>query len=69
MASEFYFVSHDDMIGYKIAFENSDREICDRLCNRIHAEDIESIQSVSISDYRMQMQLLDQRSRQLNLNR
>src|SRR5438045_2034695 len=66
---EFYFINHTDMNTYKIAFETYNREKCDSLSQKISIENIISIRPVSLSDYRMMMQLLDDRTQQLNANR
>ena len=66
---EFYFINHTDMNAYKTAFETYYRTKCDALSHKISIEDIISIRPVSLSDYRMMMQLLDDRAQLLNANR
>jgi hypothetical protein len=66
---EFYFINQTDMNAYKTAFETYNREKCDSLSHKIKIEDIISIRPVSLSDYKMMMQLLDDRAQQLNASR
>jgi len=60
---EYYFIEHADMQAYKTAFENYDRETCQRLCEKVNLDDISNIRPVSLSDYRIIMQLMEERNR------
>jgi len=66
---EFYFINQSDMGAYRQAFDNYDRESCSRLIQQVNLEDILNIRPVSLSDYKMTMQLLTDRSRQINAAR
>lgn len=56
-----YFISQVNMQAYKNAFEKYDKEGCRRLSVFIHPEDVLSIRSVSLADYKIIMQLLEER--------
>lgn len=60
---EFYFIGHDDMTAYKAAYENYDHEACRRLSRRVDIDDIEAIRPVSLADYRIIMELMEERNR------
>jgi len=63
---EYFFINQSDMGAYRQAFDNYDRESCSRLSQQIKLEDIISIRPVSLADYKMTMQLLTERSQQIN---
>ena len=58
---EYYFIAHADMQSYKSAFENYDKETCIRLSIKLNVEDVLRIRPVSLADYKIIMQLLDER--------
>jgi len=60
---EYYFIEHADMHAYKVAFENYDRETCNRLSEKVNIEDIVNIRPVSLADYRIIMQLIEERNK------
>ena len=66
---EYFFINQSDMGAYRQAFEGYDREACARLSHRISVDDILNIRPVSLADYKMTMQLLDERNQQLSANR
>jgi hypothetical protein len=57
------------MHAYKAAFEKYDCETCNRLSKRIYIDDVLSIRQVSLADYKIIMQLLNERQQQLNMKR
>jgi hypothetical protein len=57
---EYYFIAHEDMQAYKTAFEKYDRKTCSHLCKRLNIEDIQSIRPVSLADYKMIMQAMNE---------
>ena len=59
---EYYFIEHADMQAYKVAFENYDRDTCQRLSQKVQLEDIVNIRPVSLADYRIIMQLINERN-------
>lgn len=63
---EYFFINQSDMAAYRQAFDNYDRDACSRLCIRLNVEDIVTIRPVSLADYKMTMQLLTERSQQIN---
>ena len=66
---EFYFINQSDMGAYRQAFDSYDRESCSRLSQLVSLDDIISIRPVSLADYKMTMQLLTERSQQINAAR
>jgi hypothetical protein len=60
---EYYFIEHSDMPAYKVAFENYDRETCRRLSEKVNLDEIVNIRPVSLADYRIIMQLIDERNK------
>lgn len=64
---DFYFIEHDNMQTYKMAFENYDRQACQRLSRLVEVDDITSIRPVTLSDYKVILQLLNER-RELKQN-
>jgi len=69
MCSEYYFVSQMYMQAYKKAFDQYDRETCKRLSEKIEAEDVLSIRPVSLNDYKIIMQLLEEKAMYWNPTR
>ena len=63
---EYYFISHADMQSYKTAFEKYDRETCARLSMRLNIEDVIHIRPVTLADYKIIMQLMDERQKLIN---
>ena len=63
---EYFFINQNDMSAYRSAFDAYDKESCARLCQLIKVEDILNIRPVSLADYKMTMQLLSERTQQLN---
>jgi hypothetical protein len=63
---EYFFINQSDMGAYRQAFDNYDRESCSRLSQHVNLDDIISIRPVSLADYKMTMQLLTERSQQIN---
>jgi hypothetical protein len=63
---EYYFVNHHNMQAYKTALDRHDKEACKLLCTPINPDDIVSIKAVSLSDYKIIMQLLNERNALLN---
>ena len=66
---EYFFINQTDMSAYRQAFDNYDRESCARLSQKIKVEDIINIRPVSLADYKMTMQLLNERTQQINAAR
>ena len=66
---EYFFINQSDMASYRQAFDNYDRESCMRLSQKVKVDDIMSIRPVSLADYKMTMQLLTERSQQINAAR
>ena len=66
---EYFFINQADMSAYRQAFDNYDRETCARLSQHVKVEDILNIRPVSLADYKMTMQLLNERSQILNASR
>ena len=62
---EYYFVRHANMSAYRNALETYDKESCIRLSQFVEISSILSIRPVSLADYKMMMQLLDDRNDQL----
>ncbi len=66
---EYYFIAHADMNAYKTAFEKYDREGCSRLSKQIQIDDIQNIRPVMLADYKIIMQLIDERQQLINMYR
>ena len=65
---EYFFVEHSDMQAYKTAFENYDRETCRKLSQKVNLEEIVNIRPVSLADYRIIMQLINERNQMQYFN-
>jgi hypothetical protein len=63
---EYYFVPQTNMSSYKSAFDRYDKETCSRLIQPINPDELSSIRPVSLSDYKIIMQLLHERNALLN---
>ena|SRR5205085_374810 len=63
---EYYFVPQLNMHAYKTAFERYDKQMCKSLCYPLKPEELLSIRPVSLSDYKLTMQLLEERNQLLN---
>ena len=63
---EYYFIHQFNMQAFKAAFDRYDKEACKALCTLINSENIISIKPVSLSDYKIIMQLLHERNDLLN---
>jgi hypothetical protein len=61
-----FFIPQDNMQAYKNAFDRYDKETCRRLSIPVQVEDILSIRPVSLADYKVIMQLLDERRQMLS---
>jgi hypothetical protein len=64
---DYYFIPQYNMQEYKTAFDRHDKEKCKSLSMIIKEEDILNIRPVSLSDYKMIMELVYERNQQLNL--
>lgn len=58
---QYFFIAQENLQAYKNAFERYDKESCSRLCSVVNTENILSVRPVSLSDYKIIMQLLDER--------
>ena len=58
---EYFFIYQDNMQSYKNAFERYEKEICKSLSVIINPEELNSIRPVSLTDYKMIMELLEER--------
>ena len=63
---EYYFVQQEHMSAYKSAFDRYDKETCKRLSIPFNPDELASIRPVSLSDYKIIMQLLQERNALLN---
>ncbi len=63
---EYLFVAQMNMQAYKSAFEKYDREACNKLVEKVDMKELVSIRPVSLSDYKIIMELLNERNQQLN---
>lgn len=66
---EYFFINQSDMAAYRHAFDNYDRETCLRLSKKVSVNEILNIRPVSLADYKMTIQLLNERTQQLNAAR
>ncbi len=66
---EYFFIAHHNMQSYKSAFEKYDTETCGRLSKKIHTDDLQNIGPVSLADYKIIMQLMDERQQLINMYR
>ena len=64
---EYYFIEHADIQSYKTAFEKYDRQTCVNLSRKLDIKDVIRIRPVSLSDYKIIMQLLDEQQRLMNI--
>ena len=63
---EYYFIPQQNMAAYKTAFDRYDKETCRNLCTPLNAEDILYVRTVSLSDYKIIMQLLQERNQYIS---
>ena len=63
---EYYFIHQNNMAAYKTAFDRYDKESCRNLCTLLQPSDLVSIRPVSLSDYKIIMQLLEERNQLVN---
>jgi hypothetical protein len=63
---EYFFVNHNNMQSYKTAFERHDKEACRSLSTLVNPDDVVSIKPVSLSEYKIIMQLLNERNSLIN---
>lgn len=63
---DFYFIPQFNMQAYKNAFERYDKDTCYRLSIPVRHDDILNIRPVSLVDYKIIMQLLDERRQMLS---
>lgn len=63
---DYYFVPQENMQAYKNAFDRYDRDACMELVEQVQPEDLVSIRPVSLSDYKMIMQLIGERNQLIN---
>jgi hypothetical protein len=66
---EYYFVSQENMHAYKTAFDKYDKDTCMSLCTKLEAKDLLNIRPVSLSDYKVIMQLLSERNQLMSYQR
>lgn len=66
---EFYFIPQMNMQVYKTAFERFDKETCLRLSTLLKPEELVCVRAVSLSDYKVIMQLMDERNKLINYNK
>lgn len=63
---EYFFIPQVHMNTYKNAFDRYDKETCRRLIELIQVDDILNIRPVSLADYKVIMQLLNERNQRLS---
>jgi hypothetical protein len=61
-----FFIPQVNMQAYKNAFDRYDKETCYRLSIPVQVEDVLSVRPVSLADYKVIMQLLDERRQMLS---
>ncbi len=66
---EYYFIPQEHMQAYKSAFDRYDKEACNRLCTKIRLDELVNVRPVSLTDYKVIMQLLQERNQLLNIQR
>jgi hypothetical protein len=59
---EYYFVPQANMQAYKVAFDKYEKEVCNSLIFLLKPEDVVNIRSVSLNDYKVIMQLVQERN-------
>jgi hypothetical protein len=64
---DYYFIPQNNMHAYKTAFDRYDKATCSNLCIPLKPEELVSIRPVSLSDYKIIMQLLHERNHLLNI--
>ena len=63
---EYYFIPQINMQAYKTAFDRYDKETCRKLSVLLKPEDLVNIRPVSLDDYKIIMQLLQERNQLIN---
>lgn len=63
---EYLFIPQINMQAYKIAFEKYDRDKCSELVESVDVSQLLNIRAVSLSDYKIIMELLHERNHLLN---
>lgn len=63
---EYFFIPQFHMQAYKNAFDRYDKETCTRLSILLKPEELMSVRAVSLRDYKIIMQLMDERNQLLN---
>ena len=63
---EYYFIPQINMQAYKTAFERYEKETCSRLSTLLKPEDLMCVRTVSLSDYKIIIQLLQEKNQLLN---
>ncbi len=66
---EFYFIPQINMQAHKTAFDRYDKETCMRLSTLLKPEELVCVRAVSLSDYKVIMQLMDERNQLINYNK
>ena len=64
---EFYFIPQMNIQAYRAAFDRYDKEACSRLSLSLNIDDLISVRAVSLTDYKMIMELLQERNQLLNV--
>lgn len=63
---QYYFIPQEGMQAYKNAFEKYDKDTCNQIAIPVQHDNILSIRAVTLSDYKIIMELLDERRQLLN---
>ncbi|MBL0105679.1 MAG: hypothetical protein IPP51_18985 [Bacteroidetes bacterium] len=63
---EYFFIPQVHMQTYKNAFDRYDKETCNRLAQHVEVSSILNIRPVSLSDYKIIMELLAERNQRLS---
>jgi hypothetical protein len=64
---DYYFIPQINMHAYKNAYDRFEKENCQKLCILINPDELASIRPVSLSDYKVIMELLEERKLLVNL--
>lgn len=64
---DYYFIPQVNMHDYKNAYDRFENENCQKLCVLINPDELASIRPVSLSDYKIIMELLEERRQLVNL--
>lgn len=63
---DYYFIPQINMHAYKNAYDRFEKETCKSLCNCINPDELISIRPVSLSDYKIIMELLEEKKQHIN---